>query len=287
MSLISFSNCARVSSKASGQAAAGERCGGRLQGGELLLQRLGLAVGVLPRPRFGLDVQAARPGLGGHPLEDEVVEVHAAQPAVPAGGQHRHAPVRGDLHHGHVERAAAQVEDEDPPAAPVVQTVRDSGGGWLVHDVHDLEAGDLPSRLGRRALVVAEVRGDGDHHLADRLAEPVLGHARQFLQHRGRQFLRRQGLPVHHERPLVVQEGLLAHAAFEQHRDPLGFDDRPLPGARPDKLRGVLAEVHHRRHDPVAVLPGDHLGGSRWIGVGDHGVRGAQVDPEDPIHLFQ
>jgi len=61
-----------------------------------------------PRPRLGLDVKATLPGRGVHLLDDGVVEVHPAEPAVAAGREHLHATIGANRHHGHVEGAAAR-----------------------------------------------------------------------------------------------------------------------------------------------------------------------------------
>ena len=73
-----------------------------------------------------------------------------------------------DLEHGHVEGAAAEVEDEDRLVGLLVEPVRERGGGRLVDDALDVEAGDLAGVLGGLALVVVEVRGDGDHRASRR-----------------------------------------------------------------------------------------------------------------------
>jgi hypothetical protein len=65
-----------------------------------------------------------------------------------------------DLQHRHVERAAAEVEDEDRLVGLLVEPVRQRSGGRLVDDALDVEAGDAAGVLGRLALVVVEVRGE-------------------------------------------------------------------------------------------------------------------------------
>jgi len=53
-----------------------------------------------------------------------------------------------DFQDGDVERAAAQVVDGDLLVALLVQAVGEGGGGRLVDDAQDLEAGDLAGVLG-------------------------------------------------------------------------------------------------------------------------------------------
>ena len=71
-----------------------------------------------------------------------------------------------DLEHRHVERAAAEVEDEDRLVGVfLVEPVRERGRGRLVDDAQHVEARDAAGVLGRLALVVVEVRGHGDHRV--------------------------------------------------------------------------------------------------------------------------
>ena len=65
-----------------------------------------------------------------------------------------------------VERAAAEVVDRDLLIAPgLVEAVGERRRGRLVDDAQDLEPGDLAGVLGRLALGVVEVGGDGDDGL--------------------------------------------------------------------------------------------------------------------------
>jgi hypothetical protein len=52
-----------------------------------------------------------------------------------------------DLEHGHVERAAAEVEDEDRLVGLLVEAVGERRRGRLVDDALDVEARDLPASL--------------------------------------------------------------------------------------------------------------------------------------------
>ena len=119
------------------------------------------------------------------------------------------SPVRGldledalaELEHRHVERAAAEVEDEDRLVGLLVEPVGERGRGRLVDDAEDVEAGDLAGVLRRLALGVVEVRGDGDDGVGDRLAEVRLRVRLQLLEdHRGdlrRRVLLALGLHAH------------------------------------------------------------------------------------------
>ena len=109
--------------------------------------------------------------LGDHPVDDALVPVVATEVRV-AGGRLDLEHAVADLEHRHVERAAAEVEDEDRlVAAFLVEPVRERGRGGLVDDAQHLEARDLAGLLGGLALGVVEVRGHGDDGLVDRLAE--------------------------------------------------------------------------------------------------------------------
>ena len=112
--------------------------------------------------------------LAREPVDDRLVEVVAAEVVVARGRLDLEDAV-ADLEHRHVERAAAEVEDEDRLVGLLVEAVGQRGGGRLVDDALDVEAGDLAGVLGRLALVVVEVGGDGDDRAVDGLAEVGLG----------------------------------------------------------------------------------------------------------------
>jgi hypothetical protein len=114
-------------------------------------------------------------------VDDEVVEVFAAEEGVAVGAAHlEDAGVH--LEDAHVEGAAAEVKDGDLLALFAAEAVGQRGGGRLVDDAQDLEAGDAPGVFGRLALAVVEVGGDGDDRLINGLAEVSLGDALHLLQ---------------------------------------------------------------------------------------------------------
>ena len=92
------------------------------------------------------------------------VEVVAAEVGVAVDRRHFEDAV-ADVEDRDVERAAAEVEDGDLLVLLLVEAVGERGGGRLVEDAQDLEPGDLAGVLGRLALGVVEVGGDGDDGL--------------------------------------------------------------------------------------------------------------------------
>ena len=123
--------------------------------------------------------------LRGEPVDDRLVEVVAAEVVV-TGGRLDLEHAVADLQHRHVERAAAEVEDEDRLVGLLVEPVGQRGRRRLVDDALDVQAGDPAGVLGRLALVVVEVGRDGDDRAVDGLAEVGLGVGLELLQdHRG------------------------------------------------------------------------------------------------------
>ncbi|MPM38574.1 hypothetical protein SDC9_85203 [bioreactor metagenome] len=136
-----------------------------------------------------------------HPLDDPGVPVVATQAVVALGGLDLEHAV-GDVQQRDVEGATTEVEDQHGLLlVGLVQAVRQSGRGRLVDDPVDGQTGDLTGLLGRLALGVGEVGGDGDHRVGDGLTEVRLGVALQLLQHERGDLLRLVGLVVDPGRP--------------------------------------------------------------------------------------
>ena len=109
-------------------------------------------------------------------VDDALVPVVAAEAVVTGGGADLDGGevvlVLADLQQGHVERAAAEVEDEDELVLlALVEAVGERGRGGLVDDAQDVQARDLAGLLGGLALGVVEVCGDGDDGVRDLLAQ--------------------------------------------------------------------------------------------------------------------
>ena len=93
-------------------------------------------------------------------IDHPVVEVLATKVSVSGSRLDlKDAVLNGE--NGHIEGAAAEVEDEDVGllalALLLVKAVSDGSGGRLVDDTEDVEPGDDAGILGRLALGVVEV----------------------------------------------------------------------------------------------------------------------------------
>ena len=124
--------------------------------------------------------------------DEEVVDVVAAEVGVAAGGDDFEDAVV-ELEDGDVEGAAAEVVDGDDAVLLLVEAVGEGGGGGLVDQAQDVEAGDAAGVLGGLALRVVEVGGDGDDGLGDGRAEEALGVLLELQQDVGGDFGRREG----------------------------------------------------------------------------------------------
>ena len=267
---------------------------------QLDLRLLGRLVEALKRHRVGAQVDAlVALELGDHPVDDRLVEVVAAEVVVAVRRLHLEDAV-AELEHRHVERAAAEVEDEDRLVGPfLVEPVGQRGRGRLVDDADDVEAGDLAGVLRRLALSVVEVRGDGDDRVGDGLTEIGLGVRLQLLQdHRadlGRRPLLAARLDAHvvvralHD--LVRDDGhllgdlvvLAAHEALDREHGVLGVRHLLAPCRRADEPLAVLRE----RDDGRSRAPAFRVRDDRRLAAlegGDARVRRAEVDTDRLSH---
>ena len=268
--------------------------------GELDLRLLGGLVEPLQRHlvRGQVDALVALE-LRDHPVDDRLVEVVAAEVVVPVRRLDLEDAV-AELEHGHVERAAAEVEDEDRlVGAFLVEPVRERSRGRLVDDPEHVEARDLARVLRRLALRVVEVGRNGDHRVGDRLAEIRLGVGLQLLQdHRADLF---GGVLVALDLdPRVAVLALRDLVRDDRHllRDlvPLAADEALDREDRVLRVRHLLA-LRGRPDEPLTVLRERDDGRRRAaaLGVRDHGrlaalehrhaaVRGAEVDTDCLCH---
>ena len=98
-----------------------------------------------------------------------------------------------ELEDGDVEGAAAEVVDGDDAVLLFVEAVGEGGGGGLVDEAQDVEAGDAAGVFRGLALRVVEVGGDGDDGLGDFGAEEALGVILELQEDVGGDFGGREG----------------------------------------------------------------------------------------------
>ena len=147
-----------------------------------------------------------------------------------------------DFQHGHVEGAAAQVVHPDLLVLLLlVHAVGHGGGGGLVDDALDVQAGDAAGVLGGLALRVGEVGRDGDDRLGDLLAEVGLRVVAQLLQdHRGNLL---RGVVFAVDADLEVG----THMPFDRGDRPVGVGDRLALGHLAHHALARLGERDDRR----------------------------------------
>ena len=164
----------------------------------------------------------------------------------------------------------------------LVEPVRERRRGRLVDDAEDVEPGDLAGVLGRLALRVVEVRGDGDDGVRDRLAEVRLGVGLELLEDHRRDLRRCVLLALGLDADVVVRAlddlvrddlHLLRDLVVLAAHEALDREDRVL------RVRDLLA-LRGCADEPLAVTPEGDDGRSRAsaLGVRDDGGLGSFED---------
>ena len=211
------------------------------------------------------------------PLNDAVVPVVAAELVVAGGSQHLDNTV-ADFQQGHVEGAAAKVEDQDGLFLLVlVQAVSQSSRGRLVDNAQHIEARDLAGFLGGLTLSVLEVRRDGNNSLGDFLTEVRLSVALQLLQGTGGDLLRGVLLVVDLHGPV------LAHVALDGADGAVDVGHSLVLRGLANQDLAVLRESDDGRGGAGALRVSDH---NRLAALedGDDRVRGAKVNTNCTCH---
>src|SRR2546425_10096936 len=235
------------------------------------------------------------------PVHDPLVEVVAAEVRVAVRRLHLEDAF-AELQDRDVEGAAAEAVDGDDLVLLLVEPVRKRRRGRLVDDPQDLEARDLARVLRRLALLIVEVRRDGDDRLRDLLAEMRLGIGLELLEDHRRDLGRRELFAVaehdldaavgrlldlvgdHLDGPLHLGVGESpAHEALDRVDRVLAVRDRLSLRDLADETLPGLRERDDRRRDPPALRVRDDRRLAAFH-VGDGRVRGAEVNADDLSH---
>ena len=128
-------------------------------------------------------------------VDESVVEILTTQMCVTGGG-FDFEDALFDGQERDIKGTSSEIENEDVLLADglLVETIGDGGGGRLVDDTEDVEAGNQTSVLGGLALRVVEVGGDSDDGVVDGSAEVGLCSLTHLGENHRRDFLRGEGL---------------------------------------------------------------------------------------------
>ena len=269
--------------------------------GQFDLRLLGRLFQTLQGHRILLQVDAAVLGseLAGQPVDDNLVEVIAAQVGISVGGFHLDHTA-AQFQDGDIEGTAAQVIDRHLHIlVHLVQTVGKGRGRRLVDDTFHVQTGNLASLFGGLTLRVGEVCRHGDHRLGHFLAEVLFRRLLHFLQHHGGNLLRRIETPVDvHPRGIVVAThhliryagDLFAHLVIGLAHEPLDREDGLFRvgdsltlGRVTDFALATVGKSHDGRGGALTLVVDDN---GRLVAFHDRHARigGAQVDTNDFSH---
>ncbi len=186
--------------------------------------------------------------------------------------------VLAHLEEGDVEGSTTEVEDEDELVLlALLEPVGESSRGGLVDDAQDVEARDLAGVLGRLALGVVEVRGDGDDGVGHRLAQVLLGVTLQLAEDARGELLRGVLLVVDLDRPVG------AHVALDRRDGAVDVGDGLALGDLADEDLAGLGERDDGGGGASALGVRDD-GGLATFEDGDDGVGGTEVDADCTCH---
>ena len=201
-----------------------------------------------------------------------------------------------------VERAAAQVEDEDLLVlVRLVEAVGQSCGCRLVDDAQNLEACNLASVLRGLTLSVVEVCRNGDDGLGDGLAQLLFSVVLHLLQDHCRDLLGSVVLAVDLDDGTavlalldVVRNGLLlfeglgvctADEALDGADRVLGVRDCLVLCSLAYDTLAIFAEALDRRRGAVTLCVDEDFGHGA-LHDRHRRVGGAQVDTKNLCHLY-
>ena len=183
-------------------------------------------------------------------FHDALVKIVTAQMSVAAGGQHGKGTVL-DLDDGHVERAAAQVVDQDLLGSLVIQAIGHSRCRRLVDDAQHVQPRDAACILGGFALAVVKIGGHRDNGLGHRLAQIALGIPADLGQDHGADLLRGQVSAID-MRPVIRP-----HMPLDAGHGAPGVGGDLALGRTAYQPLAILCKSHHAGGGALALCIGD------------------------------
>ena len=170
------------------------------------------------------------------PLHYRLVEVVTAEVGVAISRLNLENAVT-DIKYGDIERAAAEVVDRNLLVFLLVETVRERRGSRLVDDTLNFETRDLAGVLGRLALLVVEVGGNGNNGLGDLLAQERLSVLFKLTENHSRNFLSRVSLIADLDGSVAVSR---ANDLVRHHLDFVGHFVEPAADKTLDRVNRRL-----------------------------------------------
>ena len=185
--------------------------------------------------------------VGQRPVDQDLIDVPAAEIGVAARAEYVELAAVPDPDHRDVERAPAEIIDDEGEVLVLFQAVGDGRRGRLVDEQARVQAGEARGLFRRAFLRFLEIGRDGDHRVVDRLPDEALGIALELLQDGGRDEF---GLELTAGGP----DHLLAAAGIPLSHQSLGLDDdavrvafQPSTGGLAHRDLAVLRDVDDRR----------------------------------------
>jgi hypothetical protein len=122
--------------------------------------------------------------VGGAEFDEFVVEIFSSEMVVSGGGFDLEDSVV-DGEEGYIKSTTTQIENEDVSLSLsfFVQTVSNSGGGWLVDDSQDVDSGNSSGVFSGLFLLVVEISWHGDDGVFDFLSDVGFGDFLHFDEH--------------------------------------------------------------------------------------------------------
>ena len=219
---------------------------------------------------------------GDDPVDDALIPIVTAQVGVAVGCFHLNGGeaviILANLQQGHIESAAAQVEDEDVLILlALLQAVSQSCSGWLVDNAQNVEACNAASVLGCLALCVVEVCWAGDHCVGHFFAQEGFSVTLELHQDLCGDLLWSPLLAIDFCGPVS------AHVALDGGDRTINIGHGLALGHVADENFAVLAEGDHRWRGALAFSVHD----DGWLAAlegSDARIRGTQINSNCASH---